>query len=617
MTGRLLLVLAAGIVTLATSGVNAVEPRTIDSLKSNPTDAPTEPAEMARRIDQMIAELQGDQVKRSPVVDDGDFIRRVSLDLAGRLPEPDDVIRFGLSDSPDRRQKLINELLDSSAYARNWSRYWRDVIFSRSTNMRAGFAIPQFEQWMEQQLASNMSWDQIATELMTATGDVTENGAAALIYAQEGKADDVAAEASRIFLGIQLQCANCHDHPWDDWKREEFHELAAFFPRISIRPVRDEDRLVSYEVVSVRGTQGRNNPGALLSSPFMFRRLDRNGDGKIARSEVQEKRLQQLFERIVGLADKNGDRQLTRAELASFEPPMQAGRGSLEHVMPNLENPTEPGTRTAPVFFLDGTSGSFGMSDSDRRELLATKLTSSENAWFARAFVNRMWSELMGQGFYMPIDDMGPERSATLPEVLDLLSAGFVRSGYDVKWLLAAVTNTDAYQRQLGKDTSDQATAPFAHAEPTRLRSDQLFDVTMQVLGANEATQQSSRRYAGPAQQRRSPRVQFNQIFGFDPSTPQSDLNGSIPQALLLMNSQQLNGAIDANGNTRLGRLLRRYDDDEDALRELYLLVLVRDPSEKEIGICQKYIAKVGDREEAFEDLMWSLLNSTEFQTRR
>ena len=617
MTGRILPVLMTGIVICAISGLNGAEPRTIDLLTTDPSDAPTEPKEMARQIDQMISRLQGDQVERASIIGDEDFIRRVSLDLVGKLPEPDDVIRFGLSANPDRREKLIQQLLESSAYARNWSRYWRDVIFSRSTNMRAGFAIPQFEQWMEQQLASNTPWDQIATEMVTATGDVTENGAAALIYAQEGKADDVAAEASRIFLGIQLQCANCHDHPWDDWKREEFHELAAFFPRIAIRPIRDENRTVSYEVVSVSGRQGRSNPGAMLSSPFMFRRLDRNGDGKIAQGEIKEDRLKQLFERIRGLADKDGDGQLTRTELSSFVPPVQAGRGSLEHVMPNLENPAEPGTRTAPVFFLDGTSGSFGMSDSDRRELLAATLTSSDNAWFARALVNRMWSELMGQGFYMPIDDMGPERSATLPEVLDALSAGFVRSGFDVKWLMAAITNTDAYQRRLGYEVSNQATAPFAHAEPIRLRSDQLFDVTMQVLGANDSAQQSGRRYTGPAMQRRSPRAQFNQIFGFDPSTPQSDLNGSIPQALLLMNSQQLNQAIDADGNTRLGRLLRRYDDDEDALRELYLLVLVRDPSEKELGICRKYIAQVDDREEAYEDLMWSLLNSTEFQTRR
>src|SRR5690606_16353201 len=101
-------------------------------------------------------------------------------------------------------------------------------------------------------------WDKIAHEFITATGDVVEEGPAALIMAQMGNAEDTTAEMSRIFLGIQIQCAQCHDHPTDRWKREQFHELAAFFPRIAVRPVRVDGKRRSFEVISIdRGPKNK------------------------------------------------------------------------------------------------------------------------------------------------------------------------------------------------------------------------------------------------------------------------------------------------------------------------------------------------------------------------
>jgi hypothetical protein len=112
-------------------------------------------------------------------------------------------------------------------------------------------------------------------------------------------------------------------------------------------------------------------------------------------------------------------------------------------------------------------------------------------------------------------------------------------------------------------------------------------------------------------------RAAFAELFGFDPSTPQDDIVGSIPQALFLMNSPQLNTLVRGSGDTRLGRILDEYDNDNDALAELYLLTLSREPSAEETTIAKEYISEVGNRTEAFEDLFWSLLNSSEFLSRR
>src|SRR4029077_18827764 len=127
-----------------------------------------------------------------------------------------------------------------------------------------------------------------------------------------------------------------------------------------------------------------------------------------------------------------------------------------------------------PVFFLGSHKPGAGLGDIDRRKSLARYITSPDNPWFARAFVNRMWGQLVGEGFYMPIDDIGPERTANHPAALETLSTAFTASGYDIAWLFRAITNTEAYQRQIRSRDPNQ-TIPFAAAAPARLRADLLY----------------------------------------------------------------------------------------------------------------------------------------------
>lgn len=119
------------------------------------------------------------------------------------------------------------------------------------------------------------------------------------------------------------------------------------------------------------------------------------------------------------------------------------------------------------------------------------------------------------------------------------------------------------------------------------------------------------------ARRRSSGRSQFLSLFGFDPSTPQEDITGKVPQALFLMNSPLIDAMVRAGGNTKLARILQKHPDNNDAVAEIYLLVLAREPSDAELRICRDYITKVGNRAEACEDLMWSLINSSEFLSRR
>jgi hypothetical protein len=329
------------------------------------------------------------------------------------------------------------------------------------------------------------------------------------------------------------------------------------------------------------------------------------------------RRLDRLFQE----GDTNKDGFLTAAEIKAVPPPpTMPGRGSAEYYMPDLNDPQSKGTRFDPVFFLNGAKPGVGLSDLDRRQQLARYLTSPDEPWFARALVNRIWAQLIGEGFYMPVDDLGPDRTASHPEALEALRLGFTASGYDLHWLFKAIANTQAYQRQIRHRDPQQTVPAFASVTPVRLRADQLYDALTRALG-----EELGARFRGMARGmggmggmgNRSPRGQFAQLFGFDPSTAPDELSGTLPQALFLMNSPGISSQIRASGGTQLAALLQKFSNNDDVVQELYLLVHSREPSAKELDICRDYLKTVPNRQQAFEDILWSLVNSTEFQTKR
>jgi hypothetical protein len=266
-----------------------------------------------------------------------------------------------------------------------------------------------------------------------------------------------------------------------------------------------------------------------------------------------------------------------------------------------------------PVFFLTGEKLEFGVRDEVRRGQLADWITAIDNAWFSRAFVNRLWSEMVGEGFYEPVDDIGPDREATAPETLDCLAVAFTESGYDIKWLIRTIASTEAYQRE-SRSRRDPDEPAFTANVAQRLRADQVYNNLQQAL---ELPQQGFAAGRGPYGFNRSPQFLFSQTFGYDPSERRDEVAGSIPQALVLMNSPLVNAAMRAAPGTILGRLLRDNDNDEDVIVELYLRTLAREPSDRELDSCLAHRDEAATRAEAFEDILWSLVNSTEFLHRK
>ena len=508
---------------------------------------PLEPGE----LDQLVSkELFESKIAPAPLTTDEQFVRRVTLDLTGQLPTPADVKDFIADPASQKRSLLIDKLLASDEYAQHWARYWRDVVASRINERRGmGLARP-FEEWMNDELKKNAPWDQIVRAMLTAEGscsydDDGKNGAIFFLAGHVGpdSVNEQAAETARVFLGIQIQCAQCHDHPQDQWKRVQFHELAAYFARTQQRPMR---------VQAAKGVQGME----LISQP----------------------------------------------------------RG--EHEMPSSDDPKK--TFLTHPRYLDGTSPGANLTDQVRRRALANAVTSKKNYWFAGAYVNRIWGELMGQSFYQPVDDMGPKKEAVFASVLTRLTGAFRGTNYDVKDLFRSIMNSQTYQRQIRPgETSDQH-LHFAAAYPTRLRADALWGSLTTVLGSltggpiNRPRQQARAGLVAPGLE-----GLVVEEFKFDPSLKADEVEGSIPQALLLMNNPLLNQKITARGTNVLSRILSSYPEDAEAIKMVYLKTLARKPSDREVEKFIAYVPSAHTRNEAYEDLLWAILNSTEFQTKR
>jgi hypothetical protein len=486
----------------------------------------------------LAAELESSEARTGKPISDSQFIRRVYLDLIGQLPAPADISDYLSDVAPDKKAKLVDRLLALPEFGANWAKYWHDAISYRNTggkNREFPFAL---EPWLAERFNAGDGWDKIVAAMLAANGPSDENPQGMFIAAHDGMAAELAGETARLFMGIQISCAQCHDHPTDHWKRDQFHELAAFFGKTALRPVINDGMRAGFQITS---------------------RPSRFGGG--------------------------------------------------EYRKPNLQDPTDPGTVVQPAF-LTGQPLPQGLADLERRKALADFVTTKKNGYFAKAFVNRVWAEMVGEGFTPAVDDLGEHHPPVFPKTFDALGRSFAAANYDVKKLFRLVALSSAYGANLAGAGGDAETSGV---QPTRLTAAQIYDSLRWTLaGLGEPSPRDG--FAGPRVRAQSFGGMMETAFGFDPSNDAASLEGSIPQALLMMNNSLLHARIAGRGpEDLLPKLLRAHPNDDDAIAALYLRVLARKPGAEEIARCQSYLREAPSRAEAFEDLLWALLNTAEF----
>lgn len=565
------------------------------------------PALGAASIDAAIrAEWQKQGVVAAPRVDDARFLRRAWIDIVGTLPPADTVTAFLADASPDKRAKAVDALLASPRYAEHWAAFWDDVLMGQVVRDpavdRAAFRV-----WLRDKFAANAPWNTVVYDLITATGKNSEGGPRRGPYGlppiassmgmgmDAGAADDddagasgarvngavnwllkfgnapgdFAGTTSRAFLGVQIQCAQCHDHKTEKWKQTDFEKFANCFTRTQIVPI---DR-----------------------GPAM---------GQVRRVEVRD----------------------AKRPVGRFR-----------------NNPDAKGIVSAAPTTLDGAD----LSQTDNvRQAIASWITDDKNPWFSQAIVNRMWGHFVGRGFVDPVDDLRPSNPATMPELLDRIAKDFATHKYDLKYLIREIAATEVYglapaPSKNDKDKLEAEHKLWARFRLTPLGPEELLNAVLAATNLEEAV----RANGGDLDKVRTQLARvWVFLFDVDEDFDRDAFEGTISQALTLLNGSLTGSASSAIPSGALADVMSRSISDADRIELLYLRALSRKPTTDEVALWQKYVAdataaaaptaprpkpkspdalrrletkgaaKPRDaRTQAFEDLLWALLNSSEF----
>ncbi|MCI0642015.1 MAG: DUF1549 and DUF1553 domain-containing protein [Gemmataceae bacterium] len=489
---------------------------------------------LAKIIDQEVKRrLDAEGIKLSPKTDDAEFLRRVYLDIAGVIPTPEKVEEFLNSKDANKREKVIDELLNDPRFGKAMAEAWSGQMIPRESNNRRLDHSP-LQKWLAEKFNDGTSLNKIVYELVTSEGPQDENGAVTY-FVGNPTVDKMTDNVTRMFMGVQLQCAQCHNHPFVDWKQTEYWAMAAFFmkTRLTVNPQQAAKKGIA--------------PG-----------ISETGPAKGKKGNLPES--------------------------AKFVPAK-----FLQGDQPKLD-PKEP-----------------------YRPVLAQWLTSASNPYFAKAMANRFWYQLFGRGLVNPVDDMHEDNPASHPELLAALTEQFKNSSFDVRYLIKAICNSDTYQRTSRPygDNQDDSEL-YSHRIVRVLSAEQLYDSLVTVVGNVQPKKGDVKnkavvaKKAGPG----GPRENFLVFFRIDEGVDPLEYQAGIPQALRLMNSPQSNAT-----NAAVAKSMGEGKTPQEIIQRLYLTGLSRRPSDEELRRMTQYLTQQGDPRTAYNDILWALINSSEFAT--
>lgn len=555
---------AAAVISLSLAGTaRADEPAkaapTPDATKPRPSNISPQTAFIN---DQLAKAWAANSLTPSAKADDYEFSRRVFLDLIGRIPRADEVKAFVASGDRNKRTHLVQKLLNDKnyveEYSRNWAGIWTVWLMTRSGNPTYH---NQMKLWLEEQFAKNVSHKDMVTSLLTATGKTDENQAVNYILANLGEATPrekrrdeghfeavpITSRTTRLFLGLQTQCVQCHDHPFNpDWKQSSFWGVNVF-----------------------------------------FRQVDRKGNPNLRQNPMMN---------IAPVLELTDDDKVNTAAVVYYE-----RRNGM--IMP-----------TKPTF-LDGSRPEPSEGKS-RRKQLAELVVKHEN--FPKEYVNRIWGHLFGRGLNEQpvVDDFGEHNKVIHPELLDKLARDFAGyADYNPKELLTWICTSDAYQLSSAPNKTNEKpeTDVFFSRMPLKALSPEQLIESLWV-----ATHGQSGSQLGDSKEAERKRAAWTSSlvrnFGDDEGN-EVNFNGTVVQALLMMNGREINEAIRDPNGTVVRAINASKGNHNTVVKQIYMAALSRPPSGNEPGI----IGRVADRSYGkrdatfYADVMWALLNSNEF----
>jgi hypothetical protein len=495
------------------------------------------------------------QLKPAAASNDAEFLRRIYLDLVGVIPTYDETVAFLADSATDKRAKLIDKLLEDPRYAQHQADLWDLILFGRNppgynTDRRDGI-----QRWLREQFAANRPYDEWVRELLKAEGNSVEQGPPLYFAQYRNQPEDLNEVVTQTFLGVQLQCARCHDHPFEPWKQVEFYGMAAFFARLQVVDLGEKDKLPMMAI-------GEKSTGdVLFTGPAKNQQPGKKGD------PVKPK-------------------FLLGAELE--EPPLPEGFKEPER---KGKEPPQP-----PVF--------------SRKDQLADWITKADNPFFARAIANRIWAQYLGRGIVHPVDNMSPSNEPSHPELLDALTKWLVEHRFDLKAYTRELVNSRAYQLASASESGEPYPLWFQHARTRPLSAEELIESWRVATGyavweANREDKKKEGRYR--------PLDGYMLRFFGQPNNGVGDFQGGVAEHLYLNNGPVGNLIVSGPG-TLIESLSKKETAVEERIDRLFLQMLSRPPSAEERTKLAELISAGDDPDERWRDAVWALITCSEFR---
>ncbi|HAT19766.1 MAG TPA: hypothetical protein DCS85_06380 [Verrucomicrobiales bacterium] len=501
---------------------------------------------------------------RAPAADDAEFFRRIHLDLAGNIPTAAQTRALLGDKSADKRSRIIDQLLASENFAEHWTNRLSVMLLERQQLSQVPH--DEWRAYLKKSLQDQPRWNVLVGEMIAATGKGESR--AAMRFLGKGNHHRLTEDIARLFLGRDLECARCHDHPSvDDWTQAHYWGLYAYLNQTRLATHSGEKQSYFVENLATKKVE--------FQSVFFDEKED-TGPCLPGGKEVPI-------------------------------PKFEENQG--------FKKPAADGLPAVPKF--------------RPRELLARDLTSGQNHLFARNCVNRIWAFMMGRGFWMPLDQAHSENPPSHPELLDLLERQFVAHQFDIKWLLRQIALSASYQRSSRLPPGEKEVEPenYRVAHLKGLTPEQLLHSILRATGNEEVRAQEStgeekfdRRGYFTGTNKELPQSHaeiqaiFIQTFGRPPGEPETGFIPGLNQSLFLMNDRLLLSWLEpVEGN--LIHELAALEEPGEMAETLYLGILSRPPGEAEVAELEAYLEKNSKRaSSALGELAWALINSTEFR---
>jgi len=549
-------------------------------------------------IDQYIrAAWQENDLRQAKAATPAEWCRRLYLDLLGRVPTVIELEHFLTQKSQTRRSELVDRLLGDEyrdAFADHWTTIWTNTLIGRTggRNRRGLTSRAGMMDYLRKSILESKSYDRLASELLTATGSADPdqpdfNGAVNfLIDKLEEGGLQATAKTAEIFLGTAVQCTQCHNHPFNEYRQNQFWELNAFLRQT--RAIRERDP-----------SDENRRLGQLVNRDF-------GGEGRALyrddRSEIF------LEERNGRLVDRDAQ-QVSDAPIY-----YELRNGQVQVAYPVFID----GTALVDLFAdRDSEFGNSGyLEHVDRRQELASLVVASRD--FDRAIVNRLWAHFFGYGFTKPIHDMGPHNPPSHPELLDELGLAFRDAGFNFQSLLRWIVLSEPYSLSSRVDRKNRQDDPalgtpaqFSRFYVRQMQAEQLYESLIVATQADATLTDADRR----SSMRSRWLQQFSSAFGTDDGAEAVTFNGSIPQTLMMMNGDLVKRACSIDSGSFLDKIANNWDlSNREKINYLYRAALSRLPTREETDVCNALLAaRQGNVVGTLQDIWWAVLNSNEF----